>query len=237
MRIYRYGEVESTQKIAKQLIKKGVGKGSIIVADSQSKGRGRLNRTWISSPGELYCSIIIENDSFLPVIVAVTVVTTLHKIGINATIKWPNDILVVDKKIAGILIEASGKDAIVGIGININKAPLETATSLAQEGIQVSRDSLLMHLYESLMDTLGYSKKTIRNTYRKFSHTLGKQVKIKLKEEEVIGLATDIDADGGLLIQKNSQVKKIVAGDCLYIGSIKKRTKLYDQQKDGYREN
>ncbi len=222
MKIYRYGEVESTQKIAKQLIKRGLERGSIIVADSQIKGRGRLNRTWLSSPGGLYCSIIIEQDNFLPVIVAVAVVTTLHHIGIDARIKWPNDILVLDKKIAGILIETSGKDAIVGIGININKAPLEMATSLAQEGIQVSRDSLLTRLYESLMDTLRYPKQTIRDIYRNFSHTLGKQVKIKLNEEEIIGIAADIDADGGLLIQRDSQVKKIVAGDCLYIDSIKK---------------
>ena len=106
MKIYRYGEVESTQKIAKQLIKKGIERGCIIVADSQLEGRGRLNRNWISSPGGLYCSIVIESDNFLPVIVAVAVVTTLSQIGIDARIKWPNDILVVDKKIAGILYEA-----------------------------------------------------------------------------------------------------------------------------------
>lgn len=217
MKIYRYGKVESTQKIAKQLLKKGVERGSIIVADSQIKGRGRLNRTWLSSPGGLYCSIIIESDNFLPIIVAVAVVTTLCKIGIDALIKWPNDILVMDKKIAGILIETSGKEAIVGIGINISTAPLKTATSLAQEGIQVSRDSLLTHLYESLMDILGYPKKNILDTYRRFSHTLGKQVNIKINNDEVIGIAIDIDLDGGLLVKMDSKVKKIVAGDCLYI--------------------
>ena len=223
MKIYWYGEVESTQKIARQLIKKGVEKESIIVADSQIKGRGRLNRTWLSPPGGLYCSIIIESDRFLPVIVAVAVATTLCKIGIDATIKWPNDILVMGKKIAGILIETSGQDAIVGIGINISDTPLETATSLSQEGIQVSRNSLLTHLYESLIDTLKSPKKTIRDAYRRFSHTLGKQVKIKLNEEEVTGIATDIDVDGGLLVKRGNQVKKIVAGDCIYIHSIKKK--------------
>lgn len=231
MKIYRYDKVESTQKIAKQLIKKGVEKGSIIVADSQIKGRGRLNRTWMSSSGGLYCSIIIERNNFLPVIVAVAVVTTLREIGIDATIKWPNDILVLDKKIAGILIEISGNHAIVGIGININKVPLETATSLAQEGIQASRDNLLTYLSENLMDTLKYPKQTILDTYRKFSHTLGKQVKIKLNREEVIGIAIDIDDDGGLLVQKDSQVKKIVAGDCLYIDSTQKK-KIDPEEKN-----
>jgi biotin-(acetyl-CoA carboxylase) ligase len=72
------------------------------------------------------------------------------------------------------------------------------------------------------METLRYPKQTIQDTYRKFSHTLGKQVKIKLNEEEVIGIATDIDIDGGLLVQRDSQVKKIIAGDCLYIDSTKK---------------
>jgi len=223
MKIYRYGKVESTQTIAKQLLKKGAERGSIIVADIQIKGRGRLNRTWISSAGGLYCSIIIENDNFLPITVAVAVVTTLYQIGIEATIKWPNDILVLDKKIAGILIETSGNNAIVGIGMNIIKVPLKTATSLAQEGIQVSRDNLLSYLYESLENTLRYPKQTIHDIYRKFSHTLGKHVKIELNKEEVIGIAKDIDSDGGLLIQRDSKVIKIVAGDCLYIESSQKK--------------
>jgi BirA family biotin operon repressor/biotin-[acetyl-CoA-carboxylase] ligase len=73
------------------------------------------------------------------------------------------------------------------------------------------------------MDTLKYPKQTIQDAYRRFSHTLGKQVKIKLNEEEVIGMAIDIDGDGGLLVQKDSQVKKILAGDCLYIDSTQKK--------------
>jgi BirA family biotin operon repressor/biotin-[acetyl-CoA-carboxylase] ligase len=219
MKIYWYGKIDSTQKIARQLIKKGVERGSIVVADSQIKGRGRLNRTWMSPLGGLYCSIIIESDSFLPVRVAVAVATTLSSTGIDATIKWPNDIMVVDKKIAGILIETSGQNAIVGIGVNINNTPLDTATSLIQEGLQVSRNKLLTDLYQNLMDTLRAPRKTIRNTYRRCSHTLGKQVTIKLNDEKVTGIATDIDVDGGLLVKSDNQVKKIIAGDCIYLQS------------------
>jgi BirA family biotin operon repressor/biotin-[acetyl-CoA-carboxylase] ligase len=217
MKIYRYGTVESTQKIARQLLKNGVTRGSIIVADSQIEGRGRLNRTWLSPPGGLYCSIIIEGDHFLSVRAAVAVAATLHKMGIDATIKWPNDIMVQGRKIAGILIEISGKDAILGVGINRESIPLETGTSLFKEGIQISRNHLLTCLYDTLKETLKSPKKAVRDTYKKFSVTLGKHVTIQLNEEELTGVALDIDMDGGLLIEsKNGKVKKILTGDCIH---------------------
>ena len=217
MKIYRYGKVESTQKIARELIKNGIERGSIIVADSQIAGRGRLNRAWLSPPGGLYCSIILESDQFLPVRAAVAMAATLQKIGVDATIKWPNDIMVKGKKIAGILIETSGKDAILGIGINRENIPLETGTSLFEEGIQISGNNLLACLYETLKDTLKSPKKTVRETYKKFSITLGKHVTVQLNKEELTGIALDIDMDGGLLIEREKgKVIKIITGDCIH---------------------
>ena len=155
MKIYYYRDVESTQKIAKKLIEDNAEEETVVVADMQKEGRGRLDRKWISPVGGLYFSIILKMDARLPLISSIAVTKTLKKIGLDAKIKWPNDILIKNRKVAGILIECINDYAILGIGINVDKTPLAMATSIRDEGSEISKETLLnqilknLHLYKS----------------------------------------------------------------------------------------
>ena len=219
MKIYRYGNIDSTQKVAKKFIEDGAGCGCVIVADSQTGGRGRLDRAWISPDGGLYCSIILKINPMLPLIAGVAIVTVLQRIGIDAAIKWPNDIIVHGKKLAGVLIEISGEFAIVGIGINIDSSPVDASTSLCNEDVKVSRDVLLASLLDCFLETLAYTKQVILASYRKFSFTLGKRVKVQMCDGEMEGHAVGIDEDGGLLIENSNdgRMRKVMAGDCIHM--------------------
>jgi BirA family biotin operon repressor/biotin-[acetyl-CoA-carboxylase] ligase len=217
MKIYRYLEVESTQKIAKKLIDSGIGERSVIVADKQTEGRGRLERTWISPKGGLYCSIILGINRMLPIISGVVITAGFKKININALIKWPNDIIVNKKKIAGVLIETYKGLAIVGIGINVQSAPLDTSLSLWDIGHKVSRESVLNNLLADFTEILRFSTKQLLAQYRNFSLTLGKCVKIQTGETIIEGYAYDIAEDGGLLIKRDNTVMKVMAGDCIHL--------------------
>ncbi len=126
-KLLSFDKIPSTQDAAHDLIAdhKASNK-TVIVAQTQTNGRGRYNRNWISKPGNLYASFIYKNperDPKLSYAVAVAVADTLITFGLNPQIKWPNDILINDEKISGILIEYSASFVIIGIGINIKHCP------------------------------------------------------------------------------------------------------------------
>ncbi len=214
MKIYRYKEVTSTQKIAKKLVENGAEEG-VVVADLQTEGRGRLDRKWISPLGGLYFSIVLKINEKLPLISAIAVAQTLKKIDLDAKIKWPNDILIKNKKIAGILIECIDGYAILGVGINIDKSPLESATSIKDEGVHVSKEVLLNQILEHLH--FYKSAENIVEEYKKLSNTIGRFVRIKTVKEEIEGKAVDIDEHGRLIIEKDNKLKTIISGDCIYL--------------------
>ncbi len=214
MKIYRYKEVTSTQKIAKKLVENGAEEG-VVVADLQTEGRGRLDRKWISPLGGLYFSIVLKINEKLPLISAIAVAQTLKKNDLDAKIKWPNDILIKNKKIAGILIECINEYAILGIGINIDKTPLESATSIKDEGVHVSKEALLNQILEHLY--FYKSAENIVEEYKKLSDTIGRFVRIKTVKEAIEGKAVDIDEHGKLIIEKDNELKTIISGDCIYL--------------------
>lgn len=213
MKIYRYGEVGSTQKIAKKLAENGAEEGTVVVADLQKEGRGRLDRKWISPIGGLYFSVILRMDVRLPLISAVAVAKTLKKFGLDAKIKWPNDILIKNKKIAGILIECFNDHAVLGIGINMDKTPLENATSIKDERKNISREKLLNQILENLYK----SKENVLDEYKKLSDTIGRFVRIQMVKEDMEGKAVDIDECGRLIIEIDDELKTIISGDCVHL--------------------
>ncbi len=213
MKIYRYGEVGSTQEIAKKLAENGAEEGTVVVADLQKEGRGRLDRKWISPIGGLYFSVILKMDVMLPLISVVVVAKTLKKIGLDAKIKWPNDILIKNRKIAGMLIECFNDHAVLGIGINIDKTLLENATSIKDEGKNISKEKLLNQILKNLYR----SKKNVLDEYKKMSDTIGRFVRIKMVKGDIEGKAVDIDECGKLIIETDDELKKIISGDCIYL--------------------
>ena len=234
-----YNEVESTNSIANELLKKGYPSGTVVIADRQTKGKGRLGRTWISPAGKnLYMSMAIKPTippkfaTLLTLTSAVACTTALRRLtDIPVLIKWPNDMLIEDKKVGGILTEVKIegeriKSAVVGIGINVNMTEndipeeiKEIATSLKiYKGEDYSRSLLALEIIKEfdrwyqLLEKR--QRKTIIDRWMQLSGTMGRQVKIILTDKELKGTAEAIDEEGRLIVKlSDGTYEKICAGD------------------------
>ncbi len=239
--IFSFDVVESTNTEANRLAQEGAPEGTLIVAEAQTKGRGRLGRTWVSPPGSgLYLSIILRPAhpaDWLPrltLTAGVAVASAIRQTGTTPQLKWPNDILIADRKVGGILTEAVFDRrridfALLGIGINVNTEQEELpvsirnlATSLRLGlGKTVSRLHLLQALlyqfeqwYESL-NTGNFA--AILETWSEFDTTLGRVVEVFLPEKKVVGVAEALQSDGTLLVRdKRDHLHRIVAGDVVH---------------------
>lgn len=235
-RNYHYFDViDSTNDYALKLLGEKALHGTVVVADHQTKGRGRLSRVWYSPPGKnLYLSVIVR--PFVPVSLAfrVTMFSScavcelLRELGMNALIKWPNDVYVSGKKISGILteasVEASGnvKFYVVGIGINVNMAysdfPIDIrdfATSvMIEKGEPVPRRKLFLRLMELLEKWYNICLINVEEAWmywRRYNYTLGKRVVV---DEKVTGEAIGVTPMGYLLVRlDDGKVERVVAGD------------------------
>jgi len=179
----RVGSVRSTQDVAR-----GMPLGSVVVADHQSAGRGRLDRRWESPEGTaLLVSFVLEPNPLLSLAAGVA---AAEACGPNVRLKWPNDLLLHGKKLGGILVETTPERAICGIGINLTWAP-DGAAKLEQP-----RDVLLVRLGESIERWAVAPPDSILRRWRQLSATLGRRVRIDSTE----GLAEDIGANGELIV-------------------------------------
>jgi len=232
--IHYFKKVASTMNLAKELAIKGCPDKTIVIAESQKSGRGRIKRIWDSRPGGLYFTIIFRPDiplnyAFLYNFASsVTIVETINEyLNIETTIKWPNDILIEGKKIAGILLDLSGElDNIqylnLGIGININNqisSKLPEATSLSIiKGKHLYRKEILKIFLKKLNKyTSDIFNSGILEKYRSYSSTLYNFVTVNQHGGKIIkGQAINIDDNGNLIIKdaKNKNIS-ISSGDCI----------------------
>ncbi|CAB49071.1 biotin--[acetyl-CoA-carboxylase] ligase [Pyrococcus abyssi] len=219
--IIYFQEVASTNDYAKA---ENLEEGTVIVADRQIKGHGRLERKWESPEGGLWMSVVLTprvSQEDLPKIVflgALAVVETLREFSIDARIKWPNDVLVNYRKVAGVLVEAKGEKVILGIGLNVNNKVPDGATSMKQE---LGSEIPMLNVFKTLV-------KTLDSLYLKFLESPGKilerakrsmilGVRVKVLsdgEVEAEGIAEDVDEFGRLIVRlDDGRVKKILYGD------------------------
>lgn len=232
-------EAVSTNTLASGLCEKGALHGTVVIADSQTRGRGRLGRSWISPPGvNIYMSLILKPSMepkevvLLTLMAAVACANALTKeTGLKVEIKWPNDLMVQDKKLGGILTESRslhGKmtSAIIGLGLNVNIGmevlPAEIrgiATSVkAETGIEYSRVRLIAAILNS-MDfwynrLLKAERTAVLEEWKKLNSTLGRPVSVFIGAEALKGIAEDIDEEGMLLVRlPTGSLKRIMAGD------------------------
>lgn len=235
-KVHHFKKVSSTNEYAYELAKKGAKEGESVVADQQTHGRGRLQRKWLSKPGNLYVSLIlrpnipVKDASQLTFVASLAVAKTLEKyLAMSPSLKWPNDVLVDGKKIAGILtdLEVVGSQidfVIVGIGININqekfpKSLSETATSLYNVlGKSLKLDQVLEQLLHSFEE--GYTAylkqgfSMIKEMWEEKSVIIGREVEIRDHRKKIKGLALGIDQDGALLLQiPSGETVPVYAGD------------------------
>jgi BirA family biotin operon repressor/biotin-[acetyl-CoA-carboxylase] ligase len=216
--------------------------GIVIIAEEQTGGQGRLGRAWASPPGGIWTTTIlapripIDRVFMVTMAAAVAVARALRKdYDLGALIKWPNDILIGDRKVAGLLLELSAENAVVnhallGLGIDAN-IPLDhlppdlraTVTSLSAElGREVDRPSLLaavLREFERRYDLLEAGEyEAVAREWRSLAITLGHRVRITTLAKTFEGEAVDIDESGALLVRKETgAVERVIAGDCRHI--------------------
>lgn len=230
-RLYLHHELASTNSEASALAQAGAAHGTVVVAESQSAGRGRRTRSWHSPPGSnIYCSVVVRGMgqqralaewlSWVPLTSALAAAEAVQiAASLPLSLKWPNDLLIEERKVGGILCESShasadGPIVVIGIGLNVNlpqeSFPEElrrTATSLfeiTRRPIDRNRliAQLLFELEQGLDELKDYGPERLRRAYTSHCHTLGRRVRLLLgAEEELLGTAESISADGALQVR------------------------------------
>jgi BirA family biotin operon repressor/biotin-[acetyl-CoA-carboxylase] ligase len=222
--------------VAEQARSGAAGEGLVVVAEHQTAGRGRLDRTWDTpARSSLTMSLLLVPRAsaadwpWLPLLVGYGAARTLRQLGAPVSLKWPNDVLLGDRKLAGILTERvdtpGGPALVAGIGINVDQAreelPHDGATSLALEGVDVDRTELLAVLLRSLKGEYDAFQRgelvALRTAYAASCATLGRQVRVELPSgDALVGEATAIDEGGRLLVAGPAGVVPVSAGDVVH---------------------
>ena len=218
--VWHYDAVESTQDTAKELLESDTPEGLVVWADRQAAGRGRHGRAWASPPGGLYFSFVLRpkgsHAHLLGLLMGIPLVKALRHFGVLAGLKWPNDAVYQDRKIAGILSEGVYRHevhyVVVGIGVNTNldvdRLPPDVrvrATSLKREvSLFVANEEFLDYLLDQVDDLYSRYRNTPLNLmlkeYRGACTTVGKQVAVATGKETVRGRAVDISPTGALVV-------------------------------------
>jgi BirA family transcriptional regulator, biotin operon repressor / biotin---[acetyl-CoA-carboxylase] ligase len=239
--LHHFEVISSTNDHARELAEEGAGHGEVVVAESQTGGRGRRGRPWVSPPGRnAYFSVILRPElppvraPELTLLASVAVCDALRQAGVAAGIKWPNDLLVGGRKISGILTEMASEPervhwAVIGIGVNVNATAedfppelRDIATSiLIERGAPAPRALFVAACLTALEEWLDRHAEEgfdpVRLAWRERSDTLGREVTVKTDGRDVVGVAEDIDAVGALLVRTSAGVERILSGDVLHL--------------------
>lgn len=235
-------DVGSTNDWAKELAKTGAQEGTVVLAQIQMAGRGRLQRKWVSPKGGLWFSVVLRprlKASGAPKIVfaaSLAVAEVLReKYDLKTEVKWPNDVLVSGRKICGILAETTLKGdnieyAVLGVGVNANFSveeilpkPLKATSTSTQDKLRrkIRLESLLNALlkefeiiYDQCMET-GFA--SVLERWKAYAQFLGKRVSVNDQGETLSGMASDVDVDGALIVTlDDGKARRIVAGDIVF---------------------
>lgn len=213
-KLISFDKIPSTQTYALELVAMGQARDhTVIMAQAQSAGRGRYQRTWVSHHGNLYVSFIFEcdeRDPRLSYVVAVAVAETLIAFGIHPKIKWPNDILIDEAKVCGILIEYAARFVIVGIGINIKTNPTvpQYKTTKLDNYASVDKTELLNKLMKNLDKWRRADFPLVRARWMDLATGLNKIVKYRGDNVELIGIN-----ENGALVLRNGSRYMLAYGD------------------------
>ena len=242
-RVYYFEEIDSTQNFAQQIASDKKEDGTIIIAQKQTSARGRLDRKWVSPKGGIWCSLIIRpkfdvsSSTLVPIAGAVALSKSIELVlGIETSVKWPNDITMNGKKVAGILVDASFQAAmieymILGIGINfdIDSKKIERKlsntpnfygiNSLRKKGDDTPPKLLLKEFllqFEKVLFQLNKGEKSkIVKEWTKRAEGMGKKITINTSNGSISGIAKGIDNDGALKLKTNKKLERIFVGDVI----------------------
>jgi BirA family transcriptional regulator, biotin operon repressor / biotin---[acetyl-CoA-carboxylase] ligase len=243
-KIYYFDVIDSTQSFALRLASKPYENGSVVIAGRQTKGRGRLNRKWVSPKGGIWLSILLKPDfevscvSLFPMITSLALAKAIEKaLKLKTKLKWPNDVTLNRKKVAGILIDASIESnkidyLIIGVGINFKIQP-RTVSRLVKNSenfygsttlITKNKDACPVELLQKFLYELEqlYKKilsdnlNEIRKEWIKRSSTIGRNIIISTPHGPIEGKAISIDENGALLLSNKGKIRRLLVGDVSY---------------------
>lgn len=245
--LHLFAELASTNTTAFMLADSGAPHGTVVLAEAQTAGKGRLGRQWISPPHlNIYCSLILKDPklarhvSWIPLVTGLALVEAVRRAcGIGISLKWPNDLLYSEKKIGGILCESASQDSrigtcVVGFGLNVNcretdfpeeLRPFATSCHLATRKFY-DRNGLIADIFNQLENwydcLISEQFEYVRRSYGASCATLGREVEIAcLTGQTVCGTATNIGQDGALLVSTMQEGKnhtlEIRSGDVKHL--------------------
>lgn len=226
--IYEFETIDSTNKYAKTFCNTNPQTGTIIISNEQTNGHGRFGNSWQSTKGKgLYYSIIFKKESknlnyeTLTLFISLGVTKLLEDYSINSKIKWPNDILINNKKVCGILCELTsnnnGEFIILGIGINLyheeNDFPIEIKNKATSLKLNTSKPIIKNYFINSLTDYLfkyynyftSYNFETFLNEYKEKSYLLNREIEINLNDKNINGIVYDFNNNGHLLLKTHDE--------------------------------
>jgi BirA family biotin operon repressor/biotin-[acetyl-CoA-carboxylase] ligase len=239
--IHYFEEIDSTNDRAKELADDGALHGEAVVAEMQRAGRGRRGRSWSSPAGKnLYLSVVLRPElpptraPELTLVGALAACDALRDAGVDAGIKWPNDVLVGGRKIAGILTELSAEPdhvhwIVLGVGVNLNarredfppELRDEATSVLIERGQPVPRALFAAALLATLEKWLDVHREegfdAIRDAWKGRSVTLGRAVRVRMGDRDVDGTAEELDASGALLVRTATGLERVMTGDVVLL--------------------
>ena len=231
-RVVTLDETGSTNSDARALARDGAPHLSIVTADTQTAGRGRLDRSWVAEPGKaLLASVIlrprmsVDRWTTIPLLVGVAVAEAVRaRTQVKAVLKWPNDVLVGERKLGGILVEAEPPSfAIAGLGINVGQTGFapdldDIATSLALQGaMRLDRADLLAAVIARLDEALRDEASALER-YRSLCETIGRRVRVERAAAEPLeGVAREVDRSGALVVDVGGGTVSVAAGDVKHL--------------------
>lgn len=225
-------EIGSTNDRLKDLARRGAAEWTIVLAERQTRGRGREGRAWVSPAGGLYLSVLLrprfERISLLPLAAGVAVAETAAEHGLDVTLKWPNDVLVGERKLAGILAEAASGPAgtewvVLGIGVNLTRGtlPPDVAPRAAAlgEGTPGTPDAsavtaAIVTRLRVWYDALGSAPGSVLAAWRARAVAWwGEPVAVRTAEATLRGRLVDVDERGALLVEVEGQTRRLLSGE------------------------
>ncbi len=229
-----HASIPSTNSRARELAAEGAA-DVVVLADEQTRGRGRRAREWVGPSGGVYASLLVRPDrppAHAPVFTlatAVAVVRACDPLGVDVRIKWPNDVVVGgdERKLAGILTEMTGEAGqiawlVVGVGVNANVDPEALpagATSLRAVRGDVDRAALVRRLLEAFYG-LAADPEGVLPAWRELTSTLGRRVRVETPDRTVVGRARDVEFPGSLVVATDAGVERVHAGDCEHLRPV-----------------
>jgi BirA family transcriptional regulator, biotin operon repressor / biotin---[acetyl-CoA-carboxylase] ligase len=222
-RVLHFATIDSTMRAAELEI------GDVVIADEQTAGQGRHGHTWHSAPGTgLYCSMVLAPAPLLTMALGLAAAEALEKsTGVRCDLRWPNDLMLGDRKTAGILVQLVGDKAVAGIGINLNHTEFppdlaEIATSLRlHTGREISRDDVLAALVPAVDAMVAHDSDTILRLFsRASSYVSGRRVVVDLPNGPIEGTTAGLNRDGFLIVRRDDGTDTLIlAGGVRAAGS------------------